>query len=200
MPKGVYIRKNKKITLICCECGQEFLVDKYRTKDNRTKYCSKKCFGYGHGKVISGNNNPLFGVRKYGKDNPNFKGGSELFKKRQRDKFNSNIHLRLRYNVSNMIWKRLKRRLLSKGGNSIIKFLPYTINDLINHLESKFDLWMTWDNYGNKDGCWSIDHIIPDSSFNYKSVEDEEFKRCWSLKNLQPMEHIENIKKGNKII
>ena len=27
---------------------------------------------------------------------------------------------------------------------------------------------------------------------------DEEFKKCWALENLQPMEKIANIKKGNK--
>ena len=53
---------------------------------------------------------------------------------------------------------------------------------------------MNWDNYGE----WHIDHIKPISSFIFESSEDEEFKRCWSLDNLQPMWGIENIKKGNK--
>ena len=55
---------------------------------------------------------------------------------------------------------------------------------------------MTWDNYGS---YWWIDHIKPRSLFKYEKPEDKEFKECWALKNLQPMEKIANIKKGNKI-
>lgn len=53
---------------------------------------------------------------------------------------------------------------------------------------------MSWENYGE----WHIDHIIPDSWFNYSSTEDDEFKKSWSLDNLQPMWGKENQSKGNK--
>ena len=46
----------------------------------------------------------------------------------------------------------------------------------------------------------SIDHIRPDSSFDYKSVEDKEFQKCWALGNLRPLDAIKNIKKSSKII
>lgn len=72
--------------------------------------------------------------------------------------------------------------------------LGYTPEQLIEHLEKQFHNGMTWENYGE----WHIDHIKPISSFIFESSEDEEFKRCWSLKNLQPMWGTENIKKGNK--
>ena len=62
-------------------------------------------------------------------------------------------------------------------------FLLYTIDELIKHLEDKFTDGMTWENYGK----WHIDHIIPDCSFEYTSIQDEEFQKCWSLKNLQPL-------------
>jgi len=57
---------------------------------------------------------------------------------------------------------------------------------------------MNWNNYGRGKGKWTIDHIKPVSKFNYKSVNDEEFQRCWALKNLRPLEYIKNIKKSNK--
>lgn len=88
------------------------------------------------------------------------------------------------------------KHLLSKNGKSTFTFLPYTIDDLIEHLERLFTVGMTWDNYG----YWHIDHKIPDSSFNYKNVEDEEFQKCWALENLQPLWAEDNIKKGYKII
>jgi hypothetical protein len=61
---------------------------------------------------------------------------------------------------------------------------------------------MNWENYGglasNKEVItWWIDHIIPVSSFDF--VKPEQIKECWSLKNLKPLEKIENIKKGKKI-
>jgi hypothetical protein len=61
---------------------------------------------------------------------------------------------------------------------------------------------MNWDNYGKyEEGKlkWHIDHIIPHSSFEYTSMNDESFKKCWSLENLRPLEAVENIKKSNKM-
>ena len=55
---------------------------------------------------------------------------------------------------------------------------------------------MTWDNYGK----WHIDHIVPRSFFEFTSIEDTEFKYCWSLDNLQPLWSAENITKSNKIL
>ena len=40
---------------------------------------------------------------------------------------------------------------------------------------------------------------LPITNFNISEMGDEEFMRCWSLDNLQPMWGIENIKKSNKI-
>ena len=56
---------------------------------------------------------------------------------------------------------------------------------------------MNWDNWGKGEGKWNIDHIKPDSSFNYTSVEDKEFQECWALENLQPLEARENLIKSN---
>ena len=47
-------------------------------------------------------------------------------------------------------------------------------------------------------GQWHIDHIKPVHLFNYKSTDDEEFKECWSLNNLQPLWAKDNFKKGAK--
>ncbi len=33
-----------------------------------------------------------------------------------------------------------------------------------------------------------------------KKRQDQEFKECWALSNLQPLEAIANIKKGNKYL
>jgi hypothetical protein len=133
-------------------------------------------------------------AKKYEKNN------CEKINERKRNRKKNDIHYKLRLNISNLIYMRLKFRLSNKNGKSTFSFLPYTVDDLIKRLESLFKPWMSWKNYGNKPGYWNIDHKYPDSLFDYKSVEDEEFQKCWALDNLQPMEYIENIKKSNKLI
>lgn len=85
----------------------------------------------------------------------------------------------------------------SKRGQSILRYLPYTMEELKIHLENGFDDKMTWENHGI---YWHIDHIIPQSRLPYTSMDDENFKKCWALENLQPLEAIENMKKSNKLM
>ena len=99
---------------------------------------------------------------------------------------------RLRQNISNRVYKALNGKT-SKAGKSIFKYLNYNILDLKNHLEKLFDDKMSWLNYGN---YWHIDHIIPHSEFNYLSLEDDNFKKCWQLNNLRPLEAKQNIIDG----
>lgn len=83
----------------------------------------------------------------------------------------------------------------NKKGRHWESLVGYTAKQLKLHLGKKFKKGMTWDNYGE----WHIDHIIPISVFNFEKPEDDDFKKCWGLKNLQPLWKIENIKKGNKL-
>jgi hypothetical protein len=102
---------------------------------------------------------------------------------------------RLRCVVSRSINQKLK----AKGGtktSSILKALPYSIEELKIHLESKFESGMNWENYGD----WHIDHIKPDNSFNYDNMEDNQFKECWSLNNLQPLWATDNWSKSKKMV
>jgi hypothetical protein len=68
------------------------------------------------------------------------------------------------------------------------------------HLESKFESWMNWDNYGLYNGTpnygWDIDHIIPVS--NAKTVED--LIKISHYTNLQPLcSYINRYIKGAQI-
>ena len=87
-----------------------------------------------------------------------------------------------------------------KCGNSLndvmIHVLGYDFVKLKNHLEKKFKEGMSWDNYGS---VWHIDHVIPATVFNFQSIYDYDFQRCWSLKNIQPLWSEDNLKKGSKI-
>lgn len=88
----------------------------------------------------------------------------------------------------------------NKHGKHWEDVVGYTLQQLIDHLEKQFINGMSWNNYGRNKGDWSIDHILPISSFNFESYNDEEFKECWSLDNLRPLDHIENMIKHNNIL
>jgi hypothetical protein len=104
-------------------------------------------------------------------------------------------HKKLRHELSSAICNRLKHRKVTKAGKSILDFLPYTIDQLITHLEKQFKPGMSWKNHCFRG--WHIDHKIADSKFNYKSVTDSEFRKCWALDNLQPLWWRENLTKSN---
>jgi hypothetical protein len=90
-----------------------------------------------------------------------------------------------------------------KTSEVIFKHLPYTAEELKQHLESQFEFWMNWNNHGvykiNGKQVWHIDHIIPQSALPYDSFEHENFQKCWALKNLRPLEAGKNIIKGSKL-
>jgi hypothetical protein len=71
-----------------------------------------------------------------------------------------------------------------------------TVEELFEHLEScpSWESWMTRENYG-KNG-WDVDHIIPISKWSKNCPL--QFALCWDKSNLQPLEHIANIKKGGR--
>lgn len=99
------------------------------------------------------------------------------------------------------------RKCINKNNLSFTKFIPYTIQELKQHLESLFEPWMTWENQGiykidqwndnnQSTWVWNIDHIIPQSKLPYSSMEDDNFKKCWALENLRPYSAKQNIIDG----
>lgn len=85
----------------------------------------------------------------------------------------------------------------NKGGRHWEGLVNYTLKDLKKHLEKQFTDEMSWDNYGT---YWHLEHIIPISAFNFSNPKHIDFRRCWELSNLRPLEKIENLSKGGKLI
>ena len=67
-------------------------------------------------------------------------------------------------------------------------------NELVAHLESQFEDWMTWDNYGPE---WHIDHIKPCASFDFNDPEQQH--ECFHWTNTRPLRASENLSKGSKV-
>ncbi len=114
---------------------------------------------------------------------------------------------RLRVNISRSINFMLASFGKSKNGCSCLKYLPYSIQDLKQYLESRFEPWMTWNNHGKyisktwndqdpSTWTWQIDHIVPASILKYADMKDENFKKCWALENLRPLSAKQNLLDG----
>ena len=93
-----------------------------------------------------------------------------------------------------MIRHALDRNDGSKQGESVLQYLPYTIEQLKEHLESQFVEGMSWENRAE----WDIDHVKPQSLLPYDNMTHPNFQECWALSNLQPLWAADNRSKGNK--
>jgi hypothetical protein len=91
-------------------------------------------------------------------------------------------------------------RRMAKGQKNYTKWqelVGWGFEDFKKRIGKLLKPGMTWENHGS---VWHIDHIIPISAFNIISIECIDFKRCWKLKNLQPLFVKENISKLNKLL
>ena len=108
------------------------------------------------------------------------------------------IHFRILRACRTRVWG----MLTVKGRKSAktLELLGCTKDFLKKHLESQFEPWMTWENYGKRDSNknWDIDHIIPCAKFNLQCPIQQH--ACFHYSNLQPLEHFENIRKRDKIL
>ena len=96
------------------------------------------------------------------------------------------------FRLENSIRARMNHALRGRVKSQSIRDLPYSVDELMRHLESRFKNGMTWGNYGE----WHIDHVKPCSLFDH-SIK-EQFQECWDLNNLQPLWASENLSKGDR--
>lgn len=130
-------------------------------------------------------------------------------RKYKRHRWRTDVQYRLRSILSTAIRRQLKLSGGRKHG-SCLDYLPYSMEELKAHLESQFEGWMSWDNWGHYDSAswndadsstwtWQIDHIIPQSRFSYTSMSCTDFLSCWDLGNLQPLSAKANCIKNNNV-
>ncbi len=122
---------------------------------------------------------------RWSEKNPDFKR-QWMFNKRRND-----AGFRILSSLRNRLYSVQKRTRYSKSAS---KLLGCSLEDFRIYLESKFEVGMTWGNYG-KYG-WHIDHIVPCALFDL--TREEHRKRCFHFSNLQPMFATDNQKKAAK--
>lgn len=90
-----------------------------------------------------------------------------------------------------LVWS--TRRVLKGQYSSgdAVRLLGCSGKELKQHLESKFQPGMTWNNYGSD---WHIDHIYPLS----KARKEGTIEKACHYSNLQPLWAVDNLSKKDK--
>lgn len=103
-----------------------------------------------------------------------------------KDRLRSDILFKLSHYTRGIIRKSLKRNGYSKTSKTHF-ILGCSFDEFKFHLESKFEIWMSWENYGLYNGQlnygWDIDHIIPLSS----AKTEQQVVDLNHYTNLQPL-------------
>lgn len=109
---------------------------------------------------------------------------------RARKRLATDATFRLNVRMSRGIGAALKGN--SKAGKSWQELVPYTLDELRDHIERQFHDGMNWHNMGQ----WHIDHIVPLSAFKFTEAADPQFRAAWALTNLRPLWALENVRKS----
>lgn len=127
----------------------------------------------------------------------------EIYKKRNKrrnEKLKSDPLFKCETKVRSLIGNSIRRNGFSKKQTSQ-QILGCNFKEFKSYIESQFQPWMSWDNYGKYNGelnyGWDIDHIIPVSS----ATTEEEIIKLNHHKNLQPLcSYTNRVIKKNKIL
>jgi len=207
-PEYAERQRKPKVKKNCAFCGNEFEGYKHN------KYCSKECNHNSklHPKIKSTEDELKANRKEYRKrikeqDREKYRLKRKEYRKRaferdpykvraRRQQYKNNrkvndINYRFAENLRKKVYLTLKK---SKSLHTI-ELLGCSVDYARKHIENQFKEGMTWNNWA-LDG-WHIDHIIPISSFDLTSIEEQ--KQCFHYTNLQPLWWKDNIRKSNKI-
>ena len=118
-----------------------------------------------------------------------YSGNKERINRLSRERRRTDINFKITHNLRTRLRKALKG--INKSAPTI-ELIGCTIDELRSHIKSQFKPWMNWKNYGL--GGWDIDHVKACAKFDLTCPIQQ--RKCFNWRNLQPMDHIENIIKG----
>jgi 5-methylcytosine-specific restriction endonuclease McrA len=109
---------------------------------------------------------------------------------RQKEQYHSDPEFRFK----TIIRARLRSALKGTAKlASAIALLGVTPAEALQIIEQQFQPGMTWDNWGNRRGQWSVDHVIPISEFDLSDAM--QLVRACHISNLQPLWVEDNLRK-----
>ncbi len=106
----------------------------------------------------------------------------------KRNKYKTNIQYKLSCRIRVRIGNFLKAKNNTKKVGSGVKDLGCSLLEFRLYIESKWESWMNWNNYGVWDSSkrtWQLDHIIPLCKFNLSNRD--EFLKAAHYTNMQPL-------------
>ena len=122
-------------------------------------------------------------------DDPEFKLKQKIKRRKNHLKRMEDPIYKLKISFSRRLNRFLKRGGCNKSPNKsyYLDKLGCSFEELKTYLESKFEDWMTWENYGKYNGeldyGWDLDHIIPLS----KAKTEDDIYNLSHYSNLQPL-------------
>lgn len=192
-PKKLFKTKYKGM---CRKCRKKIRDNNYYNRHKKQHRASSKATYYKdhrkskeyHKKYRETNSELIAKKRKERSQTKEFK---KWRKKYFNNKRKTDINYRLGCNLRSRLLRAMK--LNSKNG-SAVKDLGCSIEEFKQYLESKFQVGMTWKNYGHGMDKWNIDHVIPIIKFDL--TDRSQFLKACNFTNLQPMWQKDNFKKN----
>lgn len=197
-------------TKVCNKCNIKKDVTEFYSSRRRCKLCYNK-----HKKKPTPEQREEYNKRRreqYYENQEEEKERSKLWKKNNRDKVieynreykksyeKNRIENDPLYMVKRSVRNLIKSSIYHKGftkNSRTFEILGCSHQEFMEHIESQFEDWMNWDNYGLYNGeekCgWEYDHIVPISSAEC----EEDVYKLNHYSNIQPLcSHINrNVKR-----
>lgn len=178
---------------ICTECNTEKLLNSFhKSKEGKygVKSICKNCKIKLSNKHYTDNKEDVLEQKKLYYIN-NKKIIVERIMKYRTFKYNTDSQFKMIENIRGLIRNAFKRQYTIKSDKTT-NILGCTFEEFKTHIEAKFDNKMNWNNQGS---YWVLDHIHPISL----ASNEAEVYALNHYTNFQPLEKLENIRKGNKI-
>jgi uncharacterized protein (DUF2249 family) len=117
-----------------------------------------------------------------------------------RERYHSILKYDEKFQLKRRMAKGIRRTLVDgKKGRSWEQFVDYDVKKLMSHLKKTMPDGYSWEDFQNNPSGFHIDHIIPVDAFNFDTVDQIDFRKCWALKNLRLIPAKDNLAKGNRL-
>jgi len=117
----------------------------------------------------------------------------------EKKELESNPAYRITKNLRNRLRNALHRIGAAKATSAIHKLMKDDLY-LMEHFEKQWQPGMTWDNYGDEDNYWNIDHHIPFAYFDDEQLKDPLNQKILNHPiNLRPLWAADNLLKSDTI-
>lgn len=192
----LHYAKTKAVRNLQIKCYRQKNSEKISKQKREYRRLNKEKIKIRNKKYVQVNQEKISSRRKQRSLDPQFRK-TRLRYLQQRAK--NNPLVRLKNSISALVYYGLSKCGISKN-SSTWKFLSYSPLELREHIESLWEPWMNWDNYGrfsSEKRTWQIDHIIPCAALPFDSLDHPNFQKCWALENLRPLEAGANVSKNS---